>query len=137
VSAAIIVLTVSAYVFSSKYYRQYPIEHVTADSSFACDVTIRNAQFSTTIQKRPDSRSSTKYIQAMFDMLNTQTFTLNIDLVQTAFTCDDSIIFEHLVGYTLVQLPISNCQASYNESILSLAIPLPTHAINLQLYCQE
>src|ERR1700722_17264825 len=78
VSAAVVVLVVSAYVFSNGYLHQYPIERVTGDSSFACDVTMRNAKFSTTIQMISNSRSSTKDNQAMFDMLKSQPLTLNI-----------------------------------------------------------
>jgi hypothetical protein len=123
----------SAYVFSSKYSHQYPIEKTASDSSFACDVTLRNAKFSSTAQKVSNSRSSTKDIQAMFNMLESQSFTLNIDLVQTAFTCNDSLIVQHLLGYTLTDLSVSRCETSHNDSILSLAIPLPTHAISVQL----
>jgi hypothetical protein len=94
---------------------------------------MRNAQFSTTMQKLSNLRSFTKDIQLMFDMLNNQQFILNIDLIQTAYTCNDSIIVDQLVGYTLTQLSISNCQTSQNGSILSLTIPLPTHSIDLRL----
>ena len=116
-----------------RYYHQYPLELITDQSSFECDMTMQNAQFSTSIQKRPDSRRSTKDIQTMFDILDKQPFTLNIDLVQTAFTCDGSIVVEQFIGFALTQLPISNCQTSHNESILSLIIPLPTHNIDLKL----
>ncbi|CAF0992242.1 unnamed protein product [Didymodactylos carnosus] len=133
VSAAVMVLVVSAYVFSNGYLHQYPIERVTGDSSFACDVTMRNAKFSTTIQMISNSRSSTKDNQAMFDMLNSQPFTLNIDLVQTAFTCEDSLVVQRLIAYTLTQLPIATCQTSHNNSILSLGISLPAQVISVQL----
>jgi hypothetical protein len=69
----------------------------------------------------------------MFDMLNSQPFTLNIDLVQTAFTCNDSLIVQRLVSYTLKDLSISSCQTSYNDSILSLTVPLPIHTVTVQL----
>jgi hypothetical protein len=132
-SAAIIVLVVSAYNFSNAYLRQYPIEHVTGDSSFACDVTLRNAKFSTTTQKRWDSRRSTKVSQSMFDLLNSQPFTLNIDLVQTAFTCEDSFYVQCLNGNSVTLMPITTCETNYNETILSLTILLPVQEISVQL----
>lgn len=94
---------------------------------------MHNAKFSTTAQKRPNSRSSTKDIQTMFDMLSAQVWTLNIDLIQTAFTCNDSLIVQRLIGYTYKNLTISDCQTSYNDSILSLVIPLPAHVITVDI----
>jgi len=133
ISIAIIVLVVSAYYFSNAFLYQYPIEDVTHNSSFACDVTLRNAKFSTTTQKRWDPRRSTKESQPMFDLLNAQSFTLNIDLVQTAFTCEDPIYVQCLNGYQITLLPITKCETNYNETILSLAILLPAQVVNVQL----
>jgi hypothetical protein len=45
VSSAVIVLAVAAYVFSTIYYHQYPIESMNGDASFGCDTEIMNAQF--------------------------------------------------------------------------------------------
>ncbi len=128
-----IVLIISAYVFSNKYSSKYPIEKIIGQSSFACDTTTRNAKFSTTVQQVPNTPRSTKDIQMMFDLLNSQLFTLNINLIQTAFTCNDSLIVERLVGSTISNLSISKCETSSNSSILELSIPLPTHSINVQL----
>lgn len=69
----------------------------------------------------------------MFDMLKKQQLTLNIDLVQTSFTCNDSFVVEHVSGLTLTSLPISDCQARYNGSIISLAILLPAHNIAVRI----
>jgi hypothetical protein len=133
ISAAIIVLAVSAYYFSNAYLRQYPIESVTHNSSFACDVTLRNAKFTTTTQKRWDPARSTKASQPMFDLLDAQPFTLNIDLVQTAFTCEDNFYVQRLNGYEITLIPITKCGTSYNETILNLAILLPAQTISVQL----
>ena len=133
VSTGIIVLVAFAYNFSNAYFHQYPIENVTRNSSFACDVTIRNAKFSTTMQKMPESNHSTKQNQPMFDLLNSQTFYLRIDLVQTAFTCQDSLAVYRHIDNQLSPLTISTCETSYNASILSLTVLLPTHAITVQL----
>ncbi|CAF3958825.1 unnamed protein product, partial [Adineta steineri] len=133
ISAAIIVLVVSAYSFSNSFLRQYPVEDITHNSSFACDVTLRNAKFSTTTQQRWDPRRSTKESQPMFDSLNAQPFTLNIDLVQTAFTCDDQFYVERFDGYETTLIPITKCQTKYNGTILSLTILLPAQVISVRL----
>lgn len=85
------------------------------------------------MQMAPNSRNSTKQNQFMFNMLNAQSFTLNIDLIQTAFTCNDSIIVQRFLGSKLTILPISACKSSYNESILSLAIVLSSQETGIQL----
>ncbi|CAF0987621.1 unnamed protein product [Adineta ricciae] len=132
-SAAIIVLIVSAYSFSNAFLHQYPVEQVTKNSTFACDVTLRNAKFSTSTQKRWDSRRTTKESQPMFDLLNAQPFTLNIDLVQTAFTCTDYFYVQRIKADKITTLPITKCEMKYNETTLSLAILLPVQEINVQL----
>lgn len=68
----------------------------------------------------------------MFDLLNSQSFTLNINLIQTAFTCNHSISVHRLIGSTFSPLNLSKCQKNSN-GILSLSIPLPTQTIYLQL----
>ncbi|CAF3715353.1 unnamed protein product [Rotaria socialis] len=132
-SAAVIVIVISAYSFSNQYLHQYPIQQVTSDSSFACDVTLRNAKFSTTMQMTSSSSNSTKQNQVIFNMLNSQSITLNVDLIQTAFICNDSLIVQRVVGSKLTLLPISACETSHNGSILSLAIALPTQKVGIQL----
>ena len=124
---------ISAYYFSNAFLHQYPIEQVTSNSSFACDVTLRNAKFRTTIQKTASSGHSTNENQPMFELLNAQVFTLNIDLIQTAFTCQDSIHILRSSGYQHTSLPISTCEKTHNGTILSLGIQLPAHVINIQL----
>ena len=132
-SAAVIVLLISAFHFSNAYLHQYPIESVTKNSSFACDVTIRNAKFSTTTQKSWGTRRSNWATQPIVDLLTLQQFTLNIDFVQTAFNCQDSILVQRIINNKYTSLSISNCEKSHNETVLHLAILLPTHEITLQL----
>ncbi|CAF1259843.1 unnamed protein product [Adineta steineri] len=133
ISAAIIVLIISAYYFSNSYLQQYPIEQVTSNSSFACDITLRNAKFTTSTQKRWAPRRTTKESQSMFDLLDAQVFTLNIDLIQTAFTCDDSFYVQRFKGSKIIIIPITKCETNHNETILSLAILLPVQEISVRL----
>ena len=85
------------------------------------------------MQLIPNSRRSTRQNQPMFELLNSQPFYLKIDLIQTAFTCQDNLIVNQVIDYTLLQLPITKCETSYNGSILSLTIALPAHDIIVQL----
>lgn len=54
-------------------------------------------------------------------------------LIQTAFSCSHPITVYRLIGSTSSILPISNCQDTYNNSILSFSVPLPTQTINVQI----
>jgi hypothetical protein len=46
---------------------------------------------------------------------------LDVDLIQTAFNCDDDQIFvQQFLGTIITQLPILSCLTSQNESILTL-----------------
>jgi hypothetical protein len=69
----------------------------------------------------------------MFELLNAQLFTLNIDLIQTAFTCQDPLHVLRFSGYQYTSLPISTCEKTHNGTILSLGIELPAHVINVEL----
>ena len=69
----------------------------------------------------------------MFVLLKSQAFTLTIDLVQTAFTCEDPLYVQRLVGYEYTSLPVSRCEKTHNGTVLHLAVVLPAHAITLQL----
>ncbi|CAF1587354.1 unnamed protein product [Didymodactylos carnosus] len=70
-SFAIVVLVSFAYSFSNSYLNQYPIENV-GNSNFACDRSIRNAKFDTSLQSL--GIPATENEQTMFDLLNEQTF---------------------------------------------------------------
>ena len=75
-SFCIIVLVCFAYSFSGQFFNQYPIEQ-TSNSYFACDISLRNAKFGTSLQSLsiPPAESE----QEMFDLLNNQALNLNVD----------------------------------------------------------
>ncbi len=72
-------------------------------------------------------------IQPIFDLLEAQPFTINIDFINLAFNCSDTLLVQRVLAYTLVTLPITSCSTSYNHSILSLSILLPSHDLTLQV----
>ena len=65
----------------------------------------------------------------MFDLLNNQTFTLNIDFINTLINCD-VISLQALYGTTWSTIRWLDCNNT--NSILSLSIPLPYQHISVQ-----
>jgi hypothetical protein len=86
VSFALFVLIVSAFMFGHAYLNQYPID-VAGDATFACDKSLRNAKFTSSLQllalmKAEDERP-------VFELLDNQNWTLTLDFIHTGFQCDD------------------------------------------------
>lgn len=131
-SLGIIVFLAFSYAFSNVYYHRYPIESVGPHAWFSCHDDIKNAKFSSSLQVLQLSRI-TQDNQKMYRMLDQQPFTMIIDLINTAFTCNDSIIMQRIFSHKPMSLQITACSSSYNGSIISLTIPLPGRAMKLQL----
>ncbi|CAF0926360.1 unnamed protein product [Adineta steineri] len=126
-SFAVIVLVSFAYSFSNNFLKQYPIE-TSSDSHFACDLSLRNAKFQTNIQSL--SIPVKEGVQKMFDLLDNQTFYLNIEFVNTLIDCD-VISLQALFGTKWSPIRWINC--TNQNSILSLSIQLPYHHISVQV----
>lgn len=94
VSFALIVLIIYAFWFGSVYINQYPIE-TSADSNFACDQSLRNAKFSSSLQLLALIKSEEE--KPIFDLLDQQNWTLSIDFIQTGFQCDQIVIKVSLI----------------------------------------
>lgn len=131
-SIGIIVFLAFSYAFSSTYYRRYPIENVGSNAWFSCHEDMKNAKFSSTMQMLQLSRL-TEDNAIMYHMLDQQPFTMIIDLINTAFTCNDSIVMQRIFRHKRVSLPMTACKSSYNGSIISLTILLPGRAMKLEL----
>ena len=86
VSFAIVVLIVYGFWFGSIFVTKYPIEGSIA-SDFACDTSLRNAQFSSQLQLLATIRSEEE--KPIFNMLDQQSFTMNITFIQTGYTCQN------------------------------------------------
>jgi hypothetical protein len=121
-SFCIVVLLIFAYVFSGKYYRLYPIEDTSLTANFACDLSIRNAKFSTTLQSLAVPLASGE-LQTMFDLLNNQEVYLNVDFLNTVFNCSEEIIIDYQLGTKWKTLEIVSC--NYASYILSMSVLLP------------
>lgn len=131
-STGVIVFLAFSYAFSSAYYKRYPIEKVGSSPWFGCDDNMRNAKFSSSMQVVELGHFTTDN-EIVYNMLDQQPFTMIVDLINTAFTCNDSILMQRIFSNKVMPLEITSCNSSYNESIVSLKIPLPGRAMKLQL----
>jgi hypothetical protein len=114
-----------AYWFGISYLNQYPSEKV-GPSNFACDTTIRNAKFDSSLQALAVPISDEE--QPMFDMLNNQNFTLQIDFINTVAPCQDLSISQ-VVDTTTTSLNFLSC--SNLNGTLSVQVFLPEHSITI------
>ena len=114
-----------AYVFALLYLNQYPSEKV-GPSTFACDTTIRNAKFHSSLQALAVPLSSEE--QPMFDMLNKQNFTLHLEFINTAASCKTLSIVE-VTDSAMVTLKLSSC--SNLNGTLSATVLLTQHDVTI------
>ncbi len=126
-SFAIIVLVTFAYVFSNDYFYRYPIEQINDDATFACDPTLSNAQFDSGLMTTGIPPSDTE--APIFTLLDAQPFTLFIEFVNTLFKCTDVTATQ--IKDISLNMKISSCNDS--DSSLSIALPLPSHGLNMQI----
>ena len=127
VSFSVVVLIAFAYAFSTLYLQQYPIES-SHDSSFACNPNLRNSKFSTQMQVIGIPLSDE--VQPIFDLLDRQPYTLNVDFVNTLFRCQQ-VSVQQTVGTVITLITAQNC--SEHGGILSVSVALPFHAISIQI----
>ena len=125
-SFAILILCISAYVFSSLYLQRYPIERLNGDATFACEPTLVNAQFSSGLMALNIPPNDDEV--SIFRLADAQPFILTMALINTLFTCTDVTLVQ--VKDTNLPMPISSCRNSNGS--LSLSALLPSHGINLQ-----
>lgn len=123
-SFALLVLLLFSYVFSSAFLNQYPIE-TTSPSTFACDTTIRNAQFDTSLQSLSTALSDND--QEIFNMLDNQQFILKVDFINTRQQCGQVSITQLIHANP----KLINFDCSYDRSILTLSTILESHVTSL------
>jgi hypothetical protein len=113
------------YAFGLSYLNQYPSEQV-GPSTFACDTTIRNAQFDSSLQSLavpvPDE------VETIFNLLEEQNFTLQLQFINTAFSCMDLSISEVTDSSTIsvISIPCTDVNGT-----LSVSLPLLNHQITI------
>jgi hypothetical protein len=120
-----------AYAFAGSFLNQYPAEKV-GPSNFACDTTIRNAQFESSLQALAVPISDEE--QPMFDLLNAQNFTLLLSFINTAASCTKLSVSQISASVT-TGLAQSSCTDV--NGTLSATVLLPQHNINLQVIIND
>jgi hypothetical protein len=115
-----------ACAFSGLYLNQYPAEKV-GPSTFACDVTIRNAKYEANLQALAVPIVDEE--QPIFTLLNAQNFTFQIDFVNTNFSCMILSISEVTDSSTI---PLNLLSCSNLNGTLSAKVFLPDHVMTVQ-----
>ncbi|CAF0830532.1 unnamed protein product [Adineta steineri] len=129
VSFAVMVLIIFSFWFGSVFLKLYPAE-TSDDAYFACDSSLRNAQFSSGLQLLTTIKSDDE--KPIFDMLDAQNFTLEINFVQTGFTCNDVFAQTNFGSYA-VSFSLTNCILQPDNATLTVSISMPYHLMNIQL----
>ncbi len=118
------VIAVFAYRFSSGFINEYPIE-TAPNATFACDLTLRNSKFSTSMQSLgipfPEEE------QPLVNMLDNQSFTLNVAFINTEFSANNLNVSRE-IGSILLNLPQ---QTNVTEGILAVSTNLPSHSTTI------
>ena len=123
-SFALIILLAFAYAFSGAYLQLYPIE-TSPLPTFACDATLRNAQFETSIQSLSTPRADEE--TPIFVSLDEQQFKLTVDFINTHYQCD-TISVTQTIHHNSKSL---SRECSYNRSVLSVTVVLTSHTTTL------
>ena len=121
-SFAVAVLLIFAYTFSAAFYRNYPLKNI-GPSTFACGEIIRNVKYESGLQSL--SIPVSKEEQPMFDLLNNQHFTVQLDLLNTVASCK-SLSVEQVLRLSTIKLT-TTCTDS--NGLLSAVVELPHQKI--------
>ena len=124
ISVALLVLAIFAAKFGHSYYYRYPIEKQTCGKSDSCEFNnMYNTKFDTSLQFLS---ASAKQYEQIFSLLNSQQFTLNIELINTLVHCGQlTLNYKEGVDF----LPFS-CYT--NDRILYSSVKLTIHNLNLK-----
>ena len=116
ISFSLIILIVYNFWFGTLFVVKYPME-TSSDFSFACDTSLKNTLFSSSLQLLATSKSSED--APIFDMLNNQKFTMTVTFIQTGYTCDDVTVE---VKSTLIFI-ITTKRIITNSSLINIFPP--------------
>ena len=122
-SFAVILISVMAYRFAVSFLNQYPAESV-GPSRFACDETIRNAKFESTLQAVVVPVSEAE--KPIFDALTNQPFTLHLTFINTALSCRKVSIVGIIQSYIL---SLRDVTCTEMNGTISIRAALPQHTI--------
>ena len=126
-----VLVTAIAYNFAISYLNQYPSEKV-GPSSFACDDTIRNAKFDSSLKSLAVPESDVEKV--MFDLLDEQEFSLQVEFVNTAMTCRTLSMVEVIEWTTSV---LSKMACRDENGTVTARVVLPQHSITVRAVVSE
>ncbi|CAF3974682.1 unnamed protein product [Adineta steineri] len=129
-SFAIVVLFGFTFWFAADYHQLYPIE-TSGPMHASCDTTMRNAIFDNALQLPLSNTDGSQW--PIFDMLNTQPFTMSLDLVNTAANCQNITIQQNRPGVKYLKLSNLSCLIQPDNVTLTATFPLPQHQLEVQL----
>lgn len=110
---------------------QYPAEKV-GPSTFACDATIRNSKYLSSLQ--PLAVPVSDSAQPLFTMLDQQNFTMHVEFINTAIRCMSISIFE-VIETSSVPLFLQTCSNSNGTLILSFV--MSEHDMKIKIVIEE
>ena len=93
ISFAMIVLIAYSFMFGSFFVKKYPIETST-DAEFACDPTLRNTQFTSTLQLLATIKSDEE--KPIFRLMDAQDYLMTIHFIQTGYGCENIAAQVHI-----------------------------------------
>ena len=126
-SLCIVLMTIMAYHFALSFMNQYPSENV-GPSTFACDPELRNSRYSSLLQSLAVPISDSE--QPLFNLLDSQNFTLNIELLNTAVTCD-SFMIQQITDDSPLILSFNTC--SNTNGVLAANVRLRQQKVQIEL----
>ncbi|CAM4965580.1 unnamed protein product [Rotaria socialis] len=100
------------------------------DANFACGTSLRNTQFSSALQLSATIKSNKE--TPIFDMLDTQKFTMIVNFLQAGYTCNDVTAQENIGSYSIT-LPQTNCIIKSDNAALTIIYRVPYHQMTIQL----
>ncbi|CAF1453698.1 unnamed protein product [Adineta ricciae] len=129
-SFAIVVLFGFTFWFADDYLKLYPIE-TSSSPRASCDSTLRNAVFDNALQLPLPNVDGTRW--PIFDMLDNQPFTMTLDLINTAATCQDLTVQQNRPGVNYLRLTNISCQIQPDNVTTSTTFLLPSHQTTVQI----
>ncbi|UJR17883.1 hypothetical protein I4U23_004782 [Adineta vaga] len=129
-SFAIVVLFGFTFWFAEDYINLYPIE-TSSSPQASCDQTMRNAVFDNALQLPLSNTDGSRW--AIFDMLDSQQFTMAIDFINTAASCQNITVQQNRPGVNYLKLGNVSCEIQPDNVTVSASFPLPSHQLTVQV----
>ena len=127
--AIVVVIGLTAW-FAASYVKLYPIE-TSSDMRAACDASIRNARFDNALQLPLPMPDGSQWM--IFDLLQAQSFSMSIDVINTAARCDNITVQQNRNNVLPVTLKKQNCSLMNNNVTVSFNFLLPAHQTTIQV----